>query len=920
MIDLLNRLSKRYYLQLGDYSFSPVLKLTAGISLEYSDMLKANKILKEPFIFCFPETKAAALWTSIALLTNYFFEDYVNNGVKENTLNAGDKILIFGCVAQIARIQNGTIVLQFRDQGGLQLNDKLKAQISYVSQKRTLNLLNKYKEARKEAKKNRNPISKILYPDDEVFINQRNLNSQILLVAGRGQVKKFHDFLKTIEIYGEKLNKVFPEGENLIITPDLENFKFSGNCNDEKNENEFMEILKKASENDKFEEVRDVINTLIRIYKINDQISEEFDEIFRDMIDDFKGDVPPLDFLEKKYPRLSKSSTENIRAVIINDTSQLVDYSDTVKSFLERGIPVIIFSDRQVLNLQDSSFFKNLFNERPNTYRLNWNKSKFRSLKHFLEKEEIRREEIHENEDGTFFYVDPVTRNKIPWTEDYFIDQALWNQALRYESQIIRINTFQGSSLDILAPNLLKHIKSLDEFGVLQKSFYENLHPAIYALKNSRKTNESVLRLIGSFKYDLTLIQNHLPKDVASDFIETIEIAEKFEENTKVLSFTKDTFSVNVPMEFDKNFTIPINSRKENIPNQNTNRIVFTGYPFNEYSGKYLSNSVFNYLVPEIELKCWPNEASLTHNYLKRRIEGGYFLDRLPEGIDFDQSLRIKSDSDIQSEIDSYLLIGNISNDDIQTEEDLEFIHQFKYKAYLSNTDCPANWKVISNVLNFDDGSFMFLAEGSKILCLSEDDNGKLKVFDKSADKFLSGDVIFRYIKDRAAYAEISMREKQVSESYKQLEYWRDVLQKLYSKNRSNIKTLENFLQKIKKDLDLEGNPTRNNIERWLFDDELISPKIDNLRLILKAAVVEDIEARLLILQNAYKIADAYRKTLSKRIKLKISKKISTNFNLSGDFQITIDGESINVETRTISTIDTNGIEVDYHNTRKILC
>ncbi len=41
---------------------------------------------------------------------------------------------------------------------------------------------------------------------------------------------------------------------------------------------------------------------------------------------------------------------------------------------------------------------------------------------------------------------------------------------------------------------------------------------------------------------------------------------------------------------------------------------------------------------------------------------------------------------------------------------------------------------------------------------------------------------------------------------------------------------------------------------------------------------------------------------------------------MNGGFVINIDGESIEVETRTISTVDRNGIEVDYYNTRKIIC
>jgi hypothetical protein len=222
--------------------------------------------------------------------------------------------------------------------------------------------------------------------------------------------------------------------------------------------------------------------------------------------------------------------------------------------------------------------------------------------------------------------------------------------------------------------------------------------------------------------------------------------------------------------------------------------------------------------------------------------------------------------------------------------------------------------------LNFENGDFMFLAKGSSILCLSEDIQGKIKVFKKSPDQFLSGDVIFRFIKDRAAYLEISKRDLMVAKSYKELDFWKNALNELYSKNQCSTKNLENFLLHIKATKKLKGNPVHTNLERWLFDEEIISPDEDNLRLILLAAEVQKVEERLTILKKAYKIAAAHRISLSTRIKKEISKKISNVTNFNGDFPIYIDGESIDVQTRTISTVDRNGIDVDYHNTRKILC
>jgi hypothetical protein len=223
-------------------------------------------------------------------------------------------------------------------------------------------------------------------------------------------------------------------------------------------------------------------------------------------------------------------------------------------------------------------------------------------------------------------------------------------------------------------------------------------------------------------------------------------------------------------------------------------------------------------------------------------------------------------------------------------------------------------------VLSFDDGSFMFLKKGSSILCLSEDLKGGSKVLKKNSDQFFTGDIIFRYIKDRAALVEISKRDSIVSQSYEELEYWRGVLQELFLANNQDAKTLEIFLRQTKENLNLKGNPANYNLNRWLFDDEIISPDEDNLELILRAAEVPNIEDRFATLRTAYKIATAHRISLSTQIMKEIAKKIAKISDLNDGFHINLDGEYIYFEARTISAVDTNGVIVDYHNTRKILC
>lgn len=917
MIDLLNKLSEKYYLQLGDYKFSPITQLTAGISLEYSELLKKNECPKEPFIFCLPEKKAAALWTSISLLVNWYLEDYVSIGDEGISVKKNDKVLIYGCVAQVERVQNGDVYLRFKDQGGLELSTNLKPLLSLAKPTRTLNLLKQYIKARKEAKENRNPISKILYPNKEVIINQRNLKSKILLVAGRGQVKKFHDYLNTIEIYGKQLQKVFPGGENLLITPDLKRYKIDASSTGEINEEKFVELLKRALNKETFKDAKDAIKELIRLFENYGYITQEFDYLFWDMIDEFIEGIPQLKILVDNYPGQFEEFHSEIRAVVINDITQLIDYSNTIKFFLENGIPVVVFSDRNISNFKDIAFYNNLFQDKSNIFRLNWNKEKLRSLKVLYSTDMV----IDQKECDPLIFSRDLSSEKVDICDkDVFIDHEIWNQAMRYERQVIKIDTFQGNSLDVLAPKLVKAMRELEEFEILQKSFYKNLFPAIYALKNSQNTSRIIKKLIAAFEYDLKSVIGHLPKETANDFLNTTRKAKEFSENTKEYESNGNVFSILLPIDLDETFSIPLGFHKNNVPDEKSESIIFTGYPFNEYRSNYLASSVTKYFVPEIELKCWPNEAALTYNYLRTRIAASYFYDHLPKGIDIAQELKIETEEDIESEIDRFLFCSEKTAAVDQSEEEIAYVYQFKYKGYLSSHDSSTTWKVNCDILNFENGDFMFVSRGSKILCLSEDVKGRMKVFKKSADQFLPGDIVFRYIKDRTAYLGISKRDPEVSKSYKTLETWRNELSNLYSRNEYSIKNLETFLINVNHRLRLNGNPVSVNLERWLFDEEVISPDEDNLRLILSAAEVPNIEERLLDLKKAYKIATAYRISLSTRIKKEISKKLTRNSYMNGGFKIYVDGETIEVETRIISSVDSNGIKVDYHNTRKILC
>ena len=890
MKTLLEFVGAKNHLKFGEYCFSPIMEASAGIALEYCKKVEKDKQESSPMFFCFPEKKGASLWTSIAILTNFFLEDYIDNVLEGIELKKFDKVKIYNSIAEVERITEDKVYLRFSDQGGIPINKKLKSQLSKVDQKRSLSKKNKFAENYKSAKTKRNAISKILVPNDPETINQSNLDSKVLLIAGRGNSKEIQKLLNKIIIYDESLSKIFPEKKNLIISPDLKIYKDLFNLDKENLLNKFKESLNKLEDIVELD-VKLILKELNLKLQKEVEISLEFDSQFNFFLDEYKNEITQLKFIETIYPGFQDSFPENLRAVVINDISQINDYPDTIKGFLRKHIPVIFISDRYIENNYEIDFYKRLFNLNTEYYRLNWNRQKIIAL------------------------------NECSQDVSY-IDSELWGQCIRYSKQQVKINISAINDLDSLAPKLLKQIKDLDSFEILQKAFYNYFYPALYALKNSFKSNNQVHELIKAFITIFNEAKNNgVPQDVIQDFERAINIASHFSVNTKCYNPESNIFSNLLLKSSHNKMYIPVEKTQINIPTSNTNSILFTGYPYNEYSDKYLLNSVCRDFVPDINILCWPNEASLTVNYLKRRIKSGYFSDYLFDAFPIKNEYLLKNENDFDSEIDLFLNFNsNIQLENTQ-EANLEYLHTFKYKGYDIQNEGEILFTVKCDILNFDDGSFMFLPKRSSVLAQSEDNQGGAIIKETSFNDLNIGNKIFKYKKDRSTYREISKNDNKIKYSFEKLEIWKDALEKIYIALDNNLDSLEKLLNQTKEKYNLiEGNPIRSSIQRWLFDDEIICPRSNNLKIILLAAKVEEYEKKLEELIKAYKEVSSYTIGLSANIKKNIAKQLSSKMSTIDIFFVNINGNQIPVETRTIASLDRNEIEIDYRNTRKILC
>ena len=902
MREILSDLNNKNHLKLGKYSFSPLMQLSGGIVLDYCDKIYTDKCERAPFILCFPQKKGSALWTSILLLTNSFLEDYIDNIVDGIEYRKGDKVKIYNSICEIISISDTGIKLKFKNQKLTILKDErdnLKRLINGMSRapkSRALNKYTKFFEGKKQIKNIRNPISKILIPNDPEVINENNLDSKVLLIAGRGNIKVFHELLNDSVFYEEQLSKTFGLGKNLIIKPDLKPYIHFFSKELKKKRDSFGNLLNKFFEIVSNEVlVKESVSTFLDRLNSEEGISEDFESDFLSFAEEYTGEFEEqLKFIINKFPGIQESLPTKLKAVVLNDISQINEYPETINGFLAMKIPIVVVSNRNVTKVSDIEFYNHLFNNNPEYYRINWNRKKIQDLIECA-------------------------------SESNFIDEDLWSQSKRYASQQIKITVTEGSEFDILIGELLSNIKDLDEFERLQKAFYKFFYPALYALKNSYSKTVEVTNLISEFEYIFDNIKGAgLPKSTIVLFEKGIRIAYDYVSNSKNYDPRNNIFSNHLPALDLNHVYIPCEMDKKNLPTSKKSKLIFTGYPYHEYSGKFLLNSVCIDFIPDVEILCWPHEGSLTYNYLYRRLIAGCFTDNIIGDYNFPAKFLLKETIEFTKEVESFLQIDSTVLIEQEQEADLTYLHTFKYKGYGDNENGESIFKVNCNTLNFKDDSFMFLPLKSSILAEKETNGDSIKVVNQKFSELSNGIRIFKYQKDRSLYKEIAQTNDELRNAYENLEIWREKLMELFDSCNQNVTELFQLFEKEKiKHGILDAKPTKGNLRNWLFDDDMIMPDPANVKLILASVSnsIEKVENKVNDLQDDYKKIKAHRIQLAHKIKKTISQQfVNASDILDGEIEIELNGVTISVDVKTIESLDQSNIDIEYHHTRKILC
>ena len=889
-MDKLIEKSKKFWLESGDYRFSPLMKASATLSLEYCSEIENTDA---PLIFTFPNKSLSSLWLSVSLLTNFYFEDYINNSILklEEKFKNGDKIKIHDTIAEVEMVKDDKMTIAFKDNPGITIsnkNSRFIENISVVDKNRKLQLLSRYNKLKNKFKDERNVISKILEPKNNVKINQENLKSKILLIAGNGNVKKIKNSLYNEKIYNVELMNIFPEGKNLIIKKDLKSFIVDDDLYKSK-----LSVFSKNFKNLIKISESDLLRTRLTDILVNEEIciNEYFDNIFNAIVEDFADEEPNIVKLFEIYPGVNELVPKYLKAVIINDITQYDIYKNTIDYFINKDIPVIFVTDRKIDKSDEINYFDKFLDLYPEFNRINWNQSKIRKLINF--------------------------DKDLP-----YLDDKLWKIAKRYSTQNIIIDAQYKHDLDRLMPKLSFLITSLEGFEDLQLSYFKNLHKVYYALKNSRSTSAIIHELVNEFESSYISAKNSGLSNELTVLIENvIRITKDFRVNSKLFQMNDILFSQIFLEKEENRYFIPICS-KERPKTLDFDLIQFSGYPLNEYAGKYLINSVFKDYISNIKLTCWEREGDTTFKYLRSRLVASYFVENINFKSEFNKDLFLSKEN-IQFEVDSMLDIKlnntRIIDSEILIDETLESdLYKFRYKNF-HVTDSSLDY-VNCNIINFTDDSFMFLSKTGTILSEVEDDNGKISIREASFINLSNGYRVFKYKKDRETYRKIVSHNKELTKKIDDLYKWKEYLQSLYFKYDKNIVLLQNFLLEVKsKHVLKESSPTRQNIRRWIFDESTLKPSKHNVELFLLASEVssEKINFKLNEMEEAYSSVNGFIISLSSKMKKKISEiDLVENINT---FEITEQGFQISVETKRILSLEESNVPVEYSNTRKIL-
>lgn len=899
MKDLLKRLKKKYNLKVGDIEFSPIMQCSIGLSMLYVE--EVEKGCRTPFHLNYPDKQNAALWLSIALLRNFFLEDYINQSddrVEEIDVETGEKVEIFDTVAIFRGMKAGRLCLEFSGQDTpLEFDQKLSKHLNKTGRSR----VNKYAlfgKNLKKLKKERDAISKLIEPEDPVLINEGILDSKILIIAGRGNTGDFANRLKEEVLYGSKLSDVFSSGKKIIIKPDLETYKFIS-ADDSEDVDRFRQVFLKYI-GDLLQALPDKKDRVIELKKSveqNNYRTNKFLELYDTLLDrlDKEGNERIFN-IRDIYPGIKEHLPKHLRAVIINDVHQLDIYQGTIDELLKQNIPVFVISNRYVDDSKSLSLFKNYFEQNKSDIRINWNRDKINQLS---KDQDIDKE---------------------------ILDSRLWRRCVKFSKQKISISPKDSHPLDPIITKIQRLVSNLEGQEKLKEAYWKYFNPLVYSFKNSRGWREYHKELINSFLDIHNDVRTTIDSELNTLFSKAFKAIEGNRDSYKPIGQYQNIFIQSLDVDGHNYFFPQLEEGQEAVRklDESNGKITFPGFPLNEPLGHFIVEAMSEYYLTDINIVCWQTEGKLTYNYLRRRLKAGYFFDNLPENWGLDQNVLLDSEKAINAEIDDILKHGG--DEKIEVEEgindeiELEKISNFKYSEYKKRDETSDSYIVTCNIIDFEGNKFMFLPKNSSILARLEKTGEDSKIKKAKFKDLNIGDEVFDYQISRHDLREMTKSVDGSEAIYNTLDIWRRSLWDIFKKSDLDINKVKRLLEKVTNDHSIDASPTRQNIKRWLFDRDMLSPAENNLKAILMANDEDNLVDKVPQIIKAYKAGKSLSSKVSRRIKSAIIERLKEIDNYDeGSFEISVDEHDISVQYRKIVNLQKTDIEVDYSQTRKFV-
>jgi len=850
-----------------------------------------ENINKQPLLLMFPSKKNIGISICLSMLKEYWLNDIENYDSQIN-FKKGDILKI--TLPPIIGIRKNTIVKRIKCEGFINGSvkiidiDKVATTVSLVHYERYMiadnsnKKLNKFTDfaiARRQLfKSETNPYSSFLKLD--YYLNPNRLKSKIYFICGNGLIGNTRNFIEKF-----KLNNLNLEKESLYIKEDLNDFNNFFLNIDENQNISFSEIVTTIlnSFDETFsDEIIDLKIEILSNIENNTINSEQFRKLYNNLIEELEDDNNirannSAIALSHQINLLHTSDDllNNVKFVIINNVKIANENQNTIKKLLNINIPVIILADRALYKKENRENQDLFINNNKECYRLNWNREKLMYLEETIDKD-------------NWDYI-PFKLSKRYLNQKIIISKNNRNDE---EDRLYSYFEIEGN------------LKELNGNEQLKKDYYDYLRPVIYWFKNSTGElslnipmyiNDALNKFQDSFNM-VTISLNQTNPNLNNNFKKIIEVFKSFTSNGKILTFGNSfvfnqTFSIFNDEGY--NFNINVNNVFDKI--YSVEKIVFTGYPYKEYSKSYLNYSIFEKYISNIEILTWCREGqSIENNIRKTIIAAEKISDNLPEGF----TKFYKNDEYILHE--RLLVKGDCKQfDNINDVDDFEINQKdlennYQYANY-SGKETEHLKKV--TVIEFAGNKKMFMASNTKILTLKN--SGSLE--NCKWEEIRPYDIVFIFKLTRQM--NIDMRpDSDISGNFKKMDLWYEELKKLFVFLNEKTLLLHAKLIEINHTHNLGGNPEIYNIKNWLHKERYINaPDPKNLKLILTAAKIPNIEEMMNSIYKSKKSIEKEDRNNRKIIKIAITKEMKISSEKTPrKFIIQVNGVRITVHQEVV--------------------